>query len=203
MRSMLLSFASLALLAACSPEAATAENATTEKALQLRTVYSEPADRPAPSTSSFGALYAAAEVEDTPPAATQVVGFETLGAPAGTDALAARLRARHVDQIPKAEDIQAIEQADTMLLFIEANASLMLERQRALSLMRHVYTPAVRARVLELAGNETTPVPVRSAALRTLLVAADVGDAEAAAVVAAAEQSPEVRIRAVVMDRSN
>lgn len=197
MRTIPLSLLTLVLLAGCSSNADEASNV---KSVQLQTIHSEAADRPA-SGERTGQRDSAVEhgASDKSEVAS-AVSFEAQGAPEGTDALAQRLRARHLAELPTAEEIGAIEQAAEMLLFIEANAGLMVERQRSLALMRHVYTPEVRARLLELAGDTNALAPVRTAALRSLVAAGDKEDAETAAVLALAKDSADARVRRIAED---
>lgn len=195
MRTVSVSVLTLALLAACSSNA---EEGSNTKSVQLETVYSESADRPA-SPATTGQREAAVTEDGASNAAVAAdVSFEAQGAPEGTDALAQRLRARHLAELPSAEDVAAIDQAAEKLLFIEANAGLMVERQRAISLMRHVYTPEVRARLLELAGDTQATAPVRTAALRSLVAARAPEDVEAAAVLERAKTSTDPRVRRAV-----
>lgn len=93
---------------------------------------------------------------------------EFAGLPDGTDTLAALLRARHTEDLPSADDLRSYPDAATSLLWVEANATHMFERTRALSLMRHVPTDEVLARLSEVATDESEHQLARTAAQESL-----------------------------------
>ena len=73
-----------------------------------------------------------------------------------------------------------------------------MERQRALTFLVSFPSIETRALLLSVASDEDVPVALRVAALRSLLATMDAGDAEAAAVIEAARQSENARIRSSV-----
>lgn len=185
------------------PQATNAASpAANAAAPRLVTIYSEDADRPAPDVRVEGqgrVLDVGAARTAGAPATSLEIRYEAEGAPAGTDALALRLRAHHASDVPTGEELQAIEGAAAMLLAIEADAQVMVERQRALTLLRHFYDDAdARARLLARASEDEAFVSVRVEALRSLAAAAPAHDDEAQAVLAAAASSENARVRSAV-----
>lgn len=124
--------------------------------------------------------------------------YEDAGAPAGTDALASELRGRHVETVPRREELLERAHAEAQLQYLAENGAMLVERQRALSLLRHFPSAATRTQLLRIASDEKALLPLRSAALRSLHVIASSDDVEAQEVLDAARRSPEPRIRASV-----
>lgn len=184
-----------------SAEAAATASRTSVSA-QLRTIYREDADRDAPDVRVGGQarLPEAASTRTAEAVASDLeIRHEAAGAPAGTDALALRLRAHHTNDVPSAEELQAIVGAAAMLLWIEEGAQVLVERQRALTLLRHFYDVGdVRARLLARASDLDVFASVRVEALRSLAAVAPAHDDEAQAVLAAAATSDQARVRNAV-----
>lgn len=86
------------------------------------------------------------------------------GAPAGTEALATRLRARHVRDLPRAETLR--DPADlARLRWLAEHHRWLVVRTRALLLLAHDSSADTRALVLRVLDS-TAPAIVRAAALR-------------------------------------
>lgn len=201
MRTPMLSLLALPFLVACTGEGAnvaTNDHAQTHEASPaLETVYSESASRPArakkeaPTEVQKAAMRVAQEDAEI----VRAQDYEAQGAPEGTDDLAKKLRARHPDLVPTREDLRADPTSADKLLFIEEHTALLLEQQRALTLMRHVYTDAVRRRLLDRAQDRSRPDAARSAALQTLAAVADAADSQVQSVLQTAQQDENPRIR--------
>lgn len=205
-----LSMAAVCTLVACSAESSSelsqaaqpAQSKSTSSAAspRLETVYQEPADRPsveslAPSSPAVRELARSGEASPV----DLGIAFEAQGAPIGTDILARRLRSHHVESLPSSEELQGEPAFVAQLLFLEDHATLILERQRSLSLMRHLYDHAdIRARLLLRASDENALVPARIAALQSLKEVAPSGDVEAQEALRAAAQSEQNRVRRAV-----
>lgn len=167
----------------------------------METVYKEPADRAADPQAAQKreareGVSARAMQKSRDAAAIAIdVDYEAQGGPEGANALAQLLRAREVDMIPRADALQADPHAAQKLLFIEDNTALVLEGQRALSLMRHVYDAEVRARLIARAQDTAIATPMRAAALRSLVAAADASDADVQQVLEDARSDDNARIQ--------
>lgn len=207
MRWMFGPFLALPLAVACTSDAqesaqnevaAQSQAQNVEKSPVLETVYGEPANKPARARNNDALNEKDAQRARTARAQSDIarhIDYDDQGAPEGTDALAHKLRARHPEGIPTREDLRADPASPQKLLFIEEHAALMLEQQRALVLMRHVYTDDVRRRLLDRAQDRSRHVSVRSAALQSLAAAADARDSQAQEVLRAARQDENPRIQ--------
>lgn len=216
MRSILLNLFALPLLVACTDTASTQETPSPSKATQqqaaqvdqtnekgvasarLETVHSEPADKPAPS-GSRNALSddgrRSARVAEDNAAIARDVDYEAQGGPEGTNAMAHKLRAHHPEMLPTREDLRMDPTSVERLLFIEEHSAMLLEQQRALILMRHVYTNETRRRLMDRAQDRSQHVSVRTAALRTLARVVDPKDTQVQEILesARAEDNPRIQ----------
>jgi len=86
------------------------------------------------------------------------------GAPAGTEALATRLRARHVRDLPRAESLRDPRDLARLRWLAEHHRWLVV-RARALLLLAHDTSPDTRSLVLRVLDS-SAPAIVRAAALR-------------------------------------
>ncbi len=136
-------------IVACTASSATAEPAPIEKRApaaptavhedagasshkhKLETVYSEPADRPAPLQTHKKKISQARLSQEEADEADMVrdIDFEATGAPEGTNELASQLLAYHTDDIPRGDELIQIDNIETKLLAIEASAGLVIQRQ--------------------------------------------------------------------------
>lgn len=139
---------------------------------------------------------------DTRGGVTPPVRYEVQGAPAGTDALSRALRARHAEDVPRAEDIARDRDAEQQLRYLASHGDLLLERQRALVLLRAFPSEATRALFVQLSQNENLHVSVRVAALQGLREIAAPDDREAHELLERARRSEEPRIRHAVRGTS-
>lgn len=83
------------------------------------------------------------------------------------DALMERLRARHVEDLPDAEDL-AYEGADEALVWIASNADTMVVRARALGLLQHTPTPESLSFLKEQLTNPELHPTLRAGSIRAL-----------------------------------
>lgn len=207
MRTITLNLLAIPLLVACTADGAeTSSSAVVEQEqaqtqqpkASLETVYAEPADRPpndVPPKTVDEESARAMRAERVEAAIALDIDYVAQGAPEGTDALARRLRSREIEMIPSAHELKTDEHAAQKLLFIEDNAALLIERQRALALLRHFYTDEVRARLIERAQDASIATAIRATALRGLLAASDPDDAEVQQILEQARGDKSVRIR--------
>ena len=121
--------------------------------------------------------------------------FEANGAPEGTDAFAARLRAHHAEDRPGVEALEALPDAAGTLLAIEANALSLGERTAVLRLMRGVDDARTRARLLEILGDESLHSALREAAAHGLSTVDLDSDDEGREALERAAQSEDPRVR--------
>lgn len=126
--------------------------------------------------------------------------YEEAGAPEGTDALSLQLRGRHAETVPRGAELTERANAEAQLQHLVEHGALLVERTRALSLLRHFPSDDTRALLLNAAADEAALLPIRSAALRSLQVIAKPDDTEVQNVLEMARRSPEPRIRASVKD---
>lgn len=164
------------------------------------TIHCEAADRDAPvlSPADTAAEETVAEETVAEEFSLRERSYEAVGAPVGTDALAAHLRVLHVDTLPDVALLAEDEANASRLRFLASEGELLVERQRALTFLVSFPSIETRALLLSVASDEDVPVALRVAALRSLLATMDAGDAEAAAVIEAARQSENARIRSSV-----
>lgn len=199
MKAMLWVLATALLVPACGKHKTT----DVQTSQGLTTVYQEPADRPAPSSDdrsvNSGDCTRCDEAwEQT--SSLHTPQHEAAGAPAGTDDLARQLRARHAEDLPQVDELLKRSHAAESLRYVANHGQLLIERQRALSLLRHFPSPETRALLIRVGGDDEALVPLRAAALRSLRVLTDAQDDEAQRVIAAARLSEDARIRASVTD---
>lgn len=210
MRTFTLNLLAIPLFVACTANGAeTSSSAVVEQEqaqtdqpkVTLETVYAEAADRDvsAPNAEPTQALdeerSRAMRAERIETAIALDVDYVAQGAPEGTDALARRLRSREIELIPSAQELKADQEAVHKLLFIEDNAALLIERQRALALLRHFYSDEVRARLIERAKDASIATAIRVTALRGLVAASDPSDAEVQQILEQARSDKSPRIR--------
>lgn len=95
----------------------------------------------------------------------QAQTLEEQGAPAGSDAFVALIRAHHNEGRPNAADVSALSDAAATLLAVEKNAVTMGERTTALRLMELAPDERTRARLLDLIQGDDQHPAVREAAI--------------------------------------
>lgn len=207
MRRILFPLLALPLAVACTSEGvepssrsvdAQTQAHTQLNTVELETVYREDANKPArskPADELKPEELQRARVARAQSDIARQINYDDQGAPEGTDALAHKLRARHPDGVPTRDDLRADPASPQKLLFIEEHSALILEQQRALVLMRHVYTDDVRRRLLDRAHDRSRHVSVRSAALQSLAAAADAHDSQAQEVLQEARHDENPRIQ--------
>lgn len=182
--------------APAAPAAVHADAGASSHKHKLETVYSEPADRPAPLTHKKKISQARLSQQEADEAdMVRDIDFEATGAPEGTNEFASQLLAYHTDDIPRGDELRQIDQIETKLLAIEASAGLVIQRQRALALMRDVPSDAIRARLITRAQDQNESVGIRAAALRSLRAVSNINDVDAHKVLHDAMQDANPRIR--------
>lgn len=193
-----------AFASACNKN--TADTNSNARATALVTSHSERADRPCVDGASAAEVCAACAASDATPCAScmrrpdasncaqralrgdaapaahtptpRAPDYESHGAPAGTDALAAQLRARHAEDAPTGEALRALEGAEPALHFLAENGELMIERQRALAYLQHFPSDETRALLVRVASSEAQRAGLRTTALRSLIAISDPDDAD-------------------------
>lgn len=210
MRKSMMNLLAIPLLAACTSDGADVSSRAVDEQsraqtrgpkVTMETVYTEPADRDVATRNAKrservneeSARAMRAQRDDA--AIALDIDYVAQGAPEGTNDLARRLRAREIELIPSAEELKADEHVVQKLLFIEDNTALLLERQRALSLMRHFYTDEVRARLIDRAQDESLAAAIRATALRGLVAASDPEDTAVQQILEHAREDKSPRIR--------
>lgn len=84
---------------------------------------------------------------------------------ADLERLAVWLNARHAEDLPDAEQLATLHDAEAALLAYEADADHMMDRTRALSLLRFAPGPDARARLEAVAGDAASHPAARAAAV--------------------------------------
>lgn len=172
------------------------EDAAASSRATLETVHSEPANKRAPKdVAPSDAARRAARVAQEDAEIARDVDYEAQGGPEGTNDMAQKLRAYHPDMLPTREELRMDPTSVERLLFIEDNAAMLLERQRALILMRHVYINETRRRLMDRAQDRSQHVSVRTAALRTLARVVDPNDRQVQEILENARAEDEPRIQ--------
>lgn len=188
-------FVSVLLLAMVLPACGkNKKNEATSESATFTTVHQSDADARSQGAATDSDCSSCEEAWDRgmalhPPA------YEEAGAPQGTDALAQELRGRHAATVPRGEELAEREFAAEQLRFLAEHGVLLVERQRALSLLRHFASSETRALLMGIARDEEALVPLRAAALRSLKATADPTDAEVKEILLDALRSPDPRIR--------
>lgn len=196
MTKLFLSLVSVGALAVgCAQNNAKSANESAEHdTARLETVssYSGPSLED-PTVVGARTLSQAAEVAEEPTLDT-AIDYEASGAPAGTDALARALRARHAEDVPKEADIVALENGPAILLYLEANGKMRVEQVRAVQMMRYVKDDAaVTARLQALVADDAVADTVRVAAIRVL--ASDRDKAQVRSALEAGRASSNARVQ--------
>lgn len=167
--------------------------------MTLEPIYQENADRP--RDGMYGPPPMIPECEPPPDdwhtrgGTTPPVRYQVQGAPEGTDALSRALRARHAEDVPSLDLLRRDPNIEVQLRYLASHGDLMIERQRALTLLRNFPSEATRALFVQLSESPTLHVSVRSLAIEGLAIIADPGDGEAQRILERARQSEEPRLR--------
>lgn len=90
------------------------------------------------------------------------------GKPASADVLRGRLKARHVEDLPTAQELKKHRDAQAALIWIAGNDDAMVVRVRALSLLRHFPTDEAFEALAQRAGAQKIHPTLRAAAMRGL-----------------------------------
>lgn len=165
----------------------------------LEPVYQENADRP--RDDRYGPPPAITECEPPPDdwntrgGTTPPVRYEIQGAPVGTDALSRTLRVRHAEDVPDATLLAQDVNIEAQLRYLASHGDLMMERQRALVLLRSFPSEATRMLFVQLSESPNLHVSVRSLAIEGLAIIARPDDAEAQRILERARQSDDPRLR--------
>lgn len=83
-------------------------------------------------------------------------------------AMTARLKARHVADLPTAEQLAAIPRAEASLREIARTGETMVVRTRALTLLRHFHSPATGELLAGIVADAAAPKALRAAAVTGL-----------------------------------
>lgn len=170
---------------------------------QLQMMHSEPADR---SDAPHGHVEPPLIPECvTPDPAEPATGpsfsapwYELQGAPAGTDALSHALRARGGKGLIGGDELKEIPNAEAQLRFLATHGELLIERQRALALLRNFPSETTRALLVRLSEAADLHVSLRATALRSLVAISSDDHIDAREVIERAKKSDELRIRKAV-----
>src|SRR5690554_6586015 len=184
-------FVSVLLLALVLPACGkNKKNEATSEAASFTTVHQSDADARSQGAATDSDCSSCEEAWDRG-MALHHPAYEEAGAPQGTDALAQELRGRHAATVPRGEELAERELAAEQLRFLAEHGALLVERQRALSLLRHFASSVTRALLMGIARDEEALVPLRAAALRGLKATADPTDAEVKSILLDALRSPD------------
>lgn len=119
------------------------------------------------------ALAACQPGPDEPQAPTGAEQAEASGdgaapSPAEVAAMTARLKARHVADLPTAEQLAATPRAEASLREIARTGETMVVRTRALALLRHFHSPATGELLAGIVADAAAPKALRAAAVTGL-----------------------------------
>lgn len=136
--------------------------------------------------------------EEPPQAPTDASQVETTDdaapSPAEVAAMSARLKARHVADLPTAEQLAATPRAEASLRELALHADTMLVRTRALALLRHFHGDATGALLAGIAADAAAPTALRAAAITGLAGQPLDRQPDRLALVAAALTDPDPRL---------
>lgn len=145
------------------------------------------------------------EPPQTPTGAGQAEASDGAPSPAEVAALATRLKVRHVEDLPTAEQLARSPKAEASLRELAVRGETMLVRTRALTLLRHFHAPATGALLAEIVADTGAPAALRAAAVTGLggQPLDEQPDRLALVVAALADADPRIGVAAVeVLDGS-
>lgn len=189
-------------LAACAKNTHRAVEAEGTSA-QLQMMHAEPADHSKPKRAhseppTVPECVTPDPAEPSPSASFSAPWYELQGAPDGTDALSHALRARGGKDLIRGHELKETPNAEAQLRFLTTHGELVLERQRALALLKNFPSEKTRALLVRLSEAADLHVSLRAAALRSLVAISNDDHTDALEVIERAKNSDEPRIRKAV-----
>lgn len=126
-------------------------------------------------------------------------GDDAAPSPAEVAALATRLKARHAEDLPTAEQLAATPNAEASLRELARAGETMLVRTRALTLLRHFHAPATGELLAAIVADAAAPKALRAAAVTGLAgqPLAEQPERMALVVSALADDDPRIGLAAV------